>query len=52
MMTRLALPSGGRGHYRKLLKNKHKSASLLWDCYHVLLPPKRSAGPQANLTTI
>ena len=35
----LALPSGRSGRTRKVLKNKHKSASLLRECYHLGLPP-------------
>jgi hypothetical protein len=35
----MALPSGGRGQSENVLKNKHKSASLRLNCYHVRLRP-------------
>ena len=35
----MALPRGRSGRTRKVLKNKHKSASLLRECYHLGLPP-------------
>ena len=42
----LALPSGRTGRFSKPLYNKRKSASLLFDCYHSLLP--RSTVLDAN----
>jgi len=40
----MALPSGGNGKLSKTLKDQHKSARLLRDCYVVLKQVRRHVG--------
>ena len=48
LLISLALPRGRSGRTRKVLKNKHKSASLLRECYHLGLPPGKPGSMRDN----